>query len=195
MIKIAGIILAAGAGRRMGRAKVLLPYAGHTFVEQAIQSLTRAYGIQSVVVLDPTAKVFDLAQETVLNYPQARVALNPDAERGMLSSIRRGLDALDDSITHAALYPVDHPSIRVETIKLLVEQVQRTPDAIVVPSFENHRGHPGIFPRALFPALHAAPEDEGARAVLREHASRIEHVVVDDPGTVRDVDTPADLPE
>ena len=195
-MKIAGIIVAAGAGRRMGRPKVLLPFAGHTFVEEAIQTLTWAYGIQSVVVLDPSAKIFDLAQETVLRYPQARVVENPGAENGgMLSSIRRGLDALDDSITHAALYPVDHPGIKVSTVKLLVEQVLRTPESIVVPSFERRRGHPGIVPREFFPALHAAPDSEGARAVLRDQAGRIEHVLVDDPATVRDVDTPADLPE
>lgn len=192
-MKLAAIVLAAGAGRRMGQPKALLSFAGTTFLEHAIATFAACDAAEILAVLDPASPIFEEACARISRGPRARVVENPDADRGMLSSIAAGLRALDASITHAALHPVDHPGVRVETIRALLDAVARAPESIVVPSCEDRRGHPGIFPRSLFGELLSAPEGEGARAVLRKHGGRIEHVLVDDVATIRDVDTPEDL--
>lgn len=109
-----------------------------------------------------------------------------------VSSIRHGLAALGGA-SHAAILPVDHPGIRTRTLDALFLHARNTPDRIVVPTWEGRRGHPGVFPAARFPDLMAAPDEEGARAVLRSHANLVLEVRVDDPAVVRDLDTPEDL--
>ncbi|MEK7338271.1 MAG: NTP transferase domain-containing protein, partial [candidate division NC10 bacterium] len=64
---------------------------------------------------------------------------------------------------------------------------------LLLPVCEGRRGHPVCFARTLYPELLAAPEQEGARAVIRRHRALLREVVVDDPGIHQDVDSPEDL--
>lgn len=188
---IGAIVLAAGKGERMGRPKALVEWDGRPFLAHVLDTLRAAAASPIVVVLDPASAEFAEARK-LAEAAGAAVVENPKPERGMLSSIRHGLSALSGA-THAAILPVDHPGIRTRTLDALFLQARIAPDRIVVPTHESRRGHPGIFPAARFADLMGAPDAEGARAVLRSHASTVLEIRVDDPAVVRDVDTPEDL--
>lgn len=187
---LAAVVLAAGAGRRMGGPKALLPWRGTTLLQATLAALPP--DADRIVVLDPSSAIIAESSLQAEN-AGARVVPNPDAARGMLSSVRTALDALAPGTTHVMLMPVDHPGIRAETIAALAFLATQHPDAIVVPSHAGRRGHPGIFPSSLFDALRNAPDDEGARWLLHQNAERVVHLEVDDPWTVRDLDTAEDL--
>lgn len=187
-MSIAAIVLAAGKGERMGRPKAHVPFGGGTFLSTAIDALAKA-GFSPVVVVHAPG---DEAAVSLAREKGATAVENPKPERGMLSSIRHGLTRTGDA-THAAILPVDHPGIADKTFQALLVHVRNAPDKIVVPSHAGRRGHPGVFPRALFPELLGAPDDVGAVSVLRAKPERVVHVVVDDPACVHDKDTPEDL--
>ncbi len=205
-IRIAGIVLAAGKGSRMGGPKALIRIGGTTLLEGALEGMAAARLEDVAVVLDPRAEIFGEASR-IAAATGARVVENPAPEHGMLSSVRCALDALGEpaagrpasesdrvtAATHVALLPVDHPPIRAETFARLAAQAANRPEAIVVPRFGGRRGHPALFPRSLFPALVSAPNEIGARAVLRAHPDRVLEIDVDDPAVVRDLNTPDDL--
>lgn len=192
MAGIGAIVLAAGKGKRMGRPKALVDYEGKSFLEHALASLTAAGASPIAVVLDPASPDFAAAKK-IATGAGAVVVENPKPERGMLSSVKHGLTALS-GVTHAALLPVDHPGIKPSTLEALFLHARSSPEKIVVPLFQGKRGHPGIFPASKFGDLMGAPENEGARAVLHQHASLVLEAVIDDPAVVRDLDTPGDLP-
>jgi molybdenum cofactor cytidylyltransferase len=79
------------------------------------------------------------------------------------------------------------------TFRALVDDYRRTAKPIFVARYRGRRGHPVIFDSAVFAELMAAPEDQGARAVVNADAARVVYVDVDDRGVVLDLDTPADL--
>lgn len=190
------VILAAGAGRRLGGvAKALLPVpGGHTFLSAIAESAAFAGVGDIVVVVGPpfAAEVATHARALALE-----VAVNPAPERGMASSVEVGFawaqsHASDDS---ALLWPVDHPSVSPRVVADLGTGLGD--EAVVaIPSFRGRSGHPVLCARSLWPELAAcSEEDEGARSVMRRHRDGTVWIPVSEPGVIRDVDTPEALEE
>jgi CTP:molybdopterin cytidylyltransferase MocA len=186
------VIVAAGAGRRLGGvAKALLRRGERSYLE-AIVATAQACGLaDAVVVVGPPFGAEVAAHAAALGL---RVAWNVDPERGMASSVACGFAAIAGGAAEAAwLWPVDHPAVAARTLAALVAAAVEHADADVIqPRYRGAGGHPPLIRRALWPALAGCGEAaDGARGVLR--AARLQAVDVDDPGVVRDVDTPADL--
>jgi len=189
---LAAVIVAAGAGRRLGGvAKALLPYRGQSYLA-AIAATARAVGLVDAVVV--VGEPF--GQEVAAHARQLglRVRVNPAPERGMASSVALGFAALGNGPAAAAwLWPVDHPAVTEATLRRLAAAIGQA--EVAQPRYLGRGGHPPLCRRALWSQLAACggPSSgaDGARGVLR--SARRVAVDVDDPGVVRDIDTPADL--
>jgi CTP:molybdopterin cytidylyltransferase MocA len=187
-MRIVALILAAGSGTRMGGPKALLRVGGETFLARAARVLARP-GVDSVAAV-VGREVLAAAAKAV---PPLTAALleNPRPERGMLSSILRGLDAAEAAGADAVLlHPVDHPLVDPATVDRVVAGLHGGA-VVAVPTHGSRRGHPGGFARAAWAALREAPAGRGARAVLADHPEWVVHVP-GDPGCVLGIDTPAD---
>jgi molybdenum cofactor cytidylyltransferase len=174
----------------MGRMKALLPAsaAGETFVERLVSSLL-AGGIDDVVIV---AGPNPAAVAERVGFP-ARLVVNPDIDRGQLSSILVGLDVVDrPGVPAVMIAPVDQPLVSSATVRLILEAWRRTRAPIVRPVRDGRHGHPVLFDRALFDELRRADPSAGARAVVHAHADRAADVPVDDDGAFADIDTPED---
>lgn len=123
------------------------------------------------------------------------LVVNEDWRHGQLSSLRAGIRSLPENVEGMILCLVDHPFVSAKLVSLLIETFDRSPKKIVIPAFRGRRGHPVIFPRALFAELLAAPQDIGARAVVREHAAEIAEVPTEEEGVVLNLNDPATLNE
>jgi molybdenum cofactor cytidylyltransferase len=184
-----GIILAAGESRRMGYPKPLLKIGGQTFIEH-IAETTLAVVPRLVIVLGAHC---DRVRAAIPRDARIAIVENPNYARGQLSSLKVGLGALQPDAAGALVHLGDHPMVRVETFRALVDRYNQTGKPIVIARHDGHRGHPVIFDRALFPELQSAPEEEGARHVVNADPSRVAYVDLDDPGINLDLDTPSDL--
>ena len=188
--RVVGLVLAGGAGRRMGGPKALLRLGPLSFAEHAARLLERPGVERVLVVLGHEAE--RVRREAGLS-ERFEVLVNPDPERGMLSSLLCGLERAERLEADALLaHPVDHPFVEPGTVARVVAALLAGA-TVAVPSWDGRRGHPAGFARAAWPALRAAPSDQGARAVLRAHPEWVQHVA-GDPGCLRGVNTPADLP-
>ena len=188
---IAAVILAAGAGRRLGGvAKALLPLRGASYLA-AIAATARSAGICDAVVVVGEPFAAEVAAHA--RQLQLRVRVNPAPERGMASSVALGFAAIAGGPAAAAwLWPVDHPAVTAATLRALIEALDASGAEVARPSYRGRGGHPPLIARALWPALVGCTAlPDGARGVVR--AARSVGVEVDDPGAVHDVDTPDDL--
>ena len=185
---IPAIVLAGGASVRMGRPKALLPLDGRPFVRRVLEALQAGGVDEAVVVTRPGAD--ELAREvTAAGY--GRAIVNPDPDRGQLSSLLVGLAAVDRPDVDAVLVTlVDVPLVKPGTIATLLARAATSGAPILRAVHEGRHGHPVVFKRVLFEALRAADLAVGAKAVMRAH--QIEDVEVADAGVSVDVDTPAD---
>lgn len=184
---LAALILSAGASRRMGRPKALLPYREGTFLEHLIE-VTRNPRISITrVVLGAGAENI----QTAAKLDSSIVVLNPDWEQGQLSSICAGIRNLQGiEIDGIVLCPVDHPLVSARLVSELVEKFYKEKKAIVLPTYQGRRGHPAIFSSALFGELLAAPAEMGARAVVWAHAADVLEVPTDEEGVVLNLNDP-----
>jgi len=184
-----GIVLAAGAARRMGRPKGTLELDGLSFVERAVETLRGGGCRQVLVVVRPDGEATGRAASAA----GARVVVNPDAGAEQIDSLRLALRNLDDGVRAAMVLPVDHPLVRPATVAALLAAWSDGEPALVRPLRDGRPGHPTIFSRPLFSELLDATLPRGAETVVSAHAADARDIEVDDPGVLADIDSPEDL--
>jgi CTP:molybdopterin cytidylyltransferase MocA len=120
----------------------------------------------------------------------ARVVINADYNRGQLSSLQAALALVDRPGVQAILMTlVDVPMVSSATVRAVLDCYAQSRAALVRPVSGTRHGHPVLIDRSLFSALRNASDHEGAKPVIRAHASSAGDVPVDDEGAFRDVDT------
>ncbi|MER6532317.1 nucleotidyltransferase family protein [Streptomyces sp900105755] len=189
--QIAGLLLAAGGGRRLGgRPKALLTHRGRPLVEHAVGVL-RAGGCGPVhVVLGARAE--EVRERAELG--GCVVVENPDWAEGMGSSLRVGLASLAGTGARAALVSlVDQPGIGGAAVTRVLHGY-RDGNSLVSAAYDGMRGHPVLFGSAHWAGIAAsATGDRGARAYLGAHEEAITLVECGDVAEPYDIDTEADL--
>jgi molybdenum cofactor cytidylyltransferase len=190
-LPIAGLLLAAGEGRRFGGDKLQAvltvgPQRGTPVGIAAYRTLDRAIP-GSVVVL----RQQDVALRRLFEHERARIVIAQDAARGLARSLAAGVEQVDpDCGIVVAL--ADMPWIQIATIQAIAQAV-RLGATIAAPRYRGRRGHPVGFAPVHRAALLALQGDEGARAIVESHRDALSLVDVDDAGILSDIDTPADL--
>jgi CTP:molybdopterin cytidylyltransferase MocA len=120
--------------------------------------------------------------------------VNPDPDRGQLSSLQAGLDAAVDR--HGAdaimVMPVDVPLLTADGVRRLLAAAASSPSPVLRAAHGGRHGHPVIFGREVFDELRHADPAVGAKAVVHRDPARVLDVDVGDPGVTVDVDTPED---
>ena len=187
---IPGIVLAAGKSSRMGRTKTLLTLGGgETFLSRIVRTLTEGGIEEIVVVIGADAPVIRASIEK--SVMPVRVVDNPEYEEGQLSSLLKGIQAIDRPGVRAALVTlIDVPLVAAATVRTLLQEYRSGSALIVRPASRGRHGHPVIFDRALFDELRQANLTEGAKQVVRAHSGDLLNVEITDEGAYTDIDTP-----
>jgi molybdenum cofactor cytidylyltransferase len=184
---IGGIILSGGASRRMGTPKALLLFQDETFLDRLIRVFGRVCDPIIVVVgehADPIRSGIQRGRDVLF-------AVNPDPERGMLSSLQCGLALVPSNADAAMFLPVDHPNIEASTIETLAARFRADRAPVTVPTYAGEHGHPVCIARQLIAELLALPPGAKASDVIHRHVPQTVYVEVADPAVVMDVDDPA----
>lgn len=185
-MSLTGIILAAGASRRMGRPKALLEYEGETWLDRWI-GLLRPHCDAVIAVLGAEA---ERIRSVIRRAGEARIVINPAPERGQFSSLQCGLAQLPRQSTGFLFTPVDHPAVRPATIEVLVRAFLHSGAPVAAPRYRGRGGHPVCCARGLAVEMLAQPAHSQARLVLRRYREQTCYVEVDDAGVVEDADDP-----
>ncbi len=189
---IGAVLLAAGAGRRMGgRPKALLELGGVPLVLRQLIALSDAGVDELVIVLGHHAQHI----LPVIEHFPLGVVYNPRPEEGQVSSQRLGLAALNPGLDAVLVALADQPLINAEDITSLIGAFKKRPEgtAVVVPRVAGEPGNPVIFSAAVREQLLAAEGTVGCRQWRAAHSQAVHHFDTDSRRFLLDVDTLEDL--
>ena len=181
---ITAIVLAAGRSTRMGQQKLLMPFCGGTMVSTVVGNIVAA-GVDDVVVVTGShaAEV-----RAALAHTSARFTQNPDVDRGMLSSVRCGIEAAPVADTYMIVLG-DMPGVDCEANRIILAQHD---GAITIPEYDGRRGHPVLIDAQYRQAILTRYDDVGLRGLMNEFADDVQTVPIDSDSVLIDLDTPED---
>ena len=186
---ISAIILAAGEASRMGKLKQLLPWEDSTILGTVITNIqeSRLEG-QVRVVLGAQS---DRIKRELSDY-NCQFLTNPDYTRGMFSSVMTGIQSLPENTTGLLFMLADQPLVTTDIYNCLIKYFKEEEPLLLVPSYNQRRGHPLIIAAELIPEIHKLGEDGdpegGLRALLDKYEDDIEYYNVDKEGVIIDLD-------
>lgn len=184
--RVAGVVLAAGASRRLEQAKQLIRWRGHPLVWYAVRAAIDGGLSPVVVVLGADSE----AVRSAIQEERLAFVHNEDWTLGQSSSVRRGLSVVRDQAEAVIFLLADMPFVGEDLVRSLVAEHRRSLSPLIAPVAAGRRGNPVLFDQTTFDALDELTGDVGGRALFgrfmireiewRERASF-------------DVDTPEDL--
>lgn len=196
---IAGIVLAAGAGRRMGyRPKALLQRDGQPLVARQIGLLAQCSVRRIMVVLGHhAARIAPVLATTATALPGVDLnwVVNPRPDEGTGASLRCALAALPADLTGVMVLLADQPLLQVDDVACVLAAWRARPADIdlIVPTHEGQPGHPLIFGPQVRQAVAHGQGAAGVRDWRRAHARQVLALPVDHARCTQDIDTEDDL--
>jgi CTP:molybdopterin cytidylyltransferase MocA len=188
--EIAAILLAAGGSSRLGRPKQLVVFEGETLIRRAARTLVEGGCSPVIAVLGAEVS----GCETELEAMPVDVVINRDWASGMSSSLRVGIERLQESSPGAlgALISLcDQPFVTRHDIGRLIEAYFGSDARITAAKYSGQLGVPAIFPKSHFADLMNIQGDRGARGILAMHEAEVVPVGMENARV--DIDTDDDL--
>jgi molybdenum cofactor cytidylyltransferase len=184
------IVLAAGQSTRMGADKLLTPLGKKRLIEHTLRAYRKAERVQDVLLVVPPGQT---ARFEPLRTPHVHLVENPDPSRGMISSIRAGLESSWAQERNFLIAPADVPFVPPEVIDRLVKEMATRRCKVVIPTYKGLGGHPGLFSKDLREDFFLHGDKKGTREILFRYTSDTARLHVHDPDVCFDIDAPEDV--
>jgi molybdenum cofactor cytidylyltransferase len=182
------IVLAGGESRRMGTPKMVLPYEGMTIIEKVLENIL-ASEVEKVVTVLGSHK--EEVLKVIERFPVMH-CYNSNYKNGMLSSVKYGFEFLPGDFRAAMVFLGDQPMVETSVINKMINLFNTSGKGILVPVFENKRGHPLMADRKYRDEIIDLDDPEGLKGLLRKHPDDILEVVTENPSVLKDIDTMED---
>ncbi|MGF1489742.1 MAG: NTP transferase domain-containing protein [Prochloraceae cyanobacterium] len=187
--KVSIIILAAGASRRMGQPKQLLPYRGDLLLNYVIKCALSSSGKPIIVILGANADRI----EPEIDRFAIEIVQNKEWNEGISSSIRCGIEYIKkhfSEIEGTIFLTCDQPFISPKIIARLIAVYNDNNKLIIASKYRETIGIPALFPSSFFPELSKLKGDRGAKKTIQKYRDRV--VTIEFPRGEIDLDTQED---
>ncbi|MCK5581131.1 MAG: nucleotidyltransferase family protein [Candidatus Omnitrophica bacterium] len=189
---ISGILLTAGCSSRFGSPKALAKWNNKLIFVHLQETLISSKVDEIIVVLGAFS---DEIKPYLLNHKKVKFVYNKDYNFGQTSSFQAGLKFLSDRTSGVLLLPVDYPFVQAETIDALIDQFLKARPKVLIPTFDNHKGHPPIFDVSLKEKFLTMAHDAGINTIAHKYKDETVLTPVDDKGVVLTFNTVEEFKE
>ncbi|MBI4526391.1 MAG: nucleotidyltransferase family protein [Deltaproteobacteria bacterium] len=183
---ISGIVLAAGAARRLGEQKLLLDLKGKPVLRWVLEAALGS-GLDEIICVTRGAN--KTRTEIHLEDIRLRWINNDHADEGQSTSVIAGLKAVSSNCEAALFLVGDQPLVQIDLINGLIELFRRSKALIAAPAFHGQTRNPVLFHRQLFPELLQVSGDRGGKDVIEKNRQRTALLSWDHEQSFLDLDT------
>ena len=186
MNNVAGIIIAAGESKRLGRIKQLLPWRGKSLIEFIIQTARDCQ-------LEPIHVILGANYDQIaplINSPRVKIINNQRWKEGKSTSISLGINSLPEKVKAAFVFVVDQPFLNKKLINALLNIYEIKKAGIIAPYVREIQSNPVLFDRSVFPELMKLKGEEGGRNIFKNY--QIEKLDWEDEKVLWDIDSLTD---
>lgn len=180
---IAGVILAAGQSERFGMPKQLLDWKGKPFIRQIVEAAL-AGGLRPILVV--LGAILEPIEDILKDLP-VEIVVNPDWSHGLSSTIRAGVQKVENRSRAAIFLVSDMPQISGDLIRHYLDYHAKNDYYILAPRVKGQRTNPAMFDLRCYDALKALEGDSGGRQLFDRF--RVNWLEVEDSTMAIDVDT------
>jgi molybdenum cofactor cytidylyltransferase len=185
MAKIWAIILAAGESKRMGFPKMLLVFDNKSMIENVIENVTNSVVDNIMVVLgSDREKLVKVVEVCPVSY-----CYNDNYKKGMLESVKCGFRNIPSDFEAVLVFQGDQPLITPEVINSIIVAYKSSGKGIVIPVYENKRGHPLLIDKKYKDEIEKLDSHEGLRSLASHFINDVLEVETNDRGIIIDFDT------
>lgn len=186
---ISAVVLAAGKGERMGKAKLFLPWRGKVMLHWVLESVLASAVDEVICVVRDLAAV-----RTHITVKDERLSwlVNDRADAGQSASVTAGLWAINGRSDRALFTVADQPMLESALLDALINRSKSVTAPIIAPSFKGQIRNPVLFRRELFPELLKLKGDHGGRSLIEKLRDRVELVQWKSAATFMDIDDEKD---
>lgn len=190
-MKISGIVIASGEGKRIGRIKQLLPWKNSTILGNIIDTLKDTDLDKIYIVLGHEKE--EILENIKLHLTEKfEVIFNENYKKGMLTSIQEAVKKIPDDYFGFIIFLGDQPFIKKETVDKSIERIKAKDYPIIVSCYKGERGHPTFISLEFKEKILSLDPEKGA---LRDiiYDARNKNLVfdfeTDDEDVIKDIDT------
>jgi molybdenum cofactor cytidylyltransferase len=188
---ISGILLSAGLSSRFGSPKALACVDNMPAITLLLEKLTATSLSEIIVVLGADSQ---LIEPCLFKHKMIQVVHNKDYKLGQTSSVQTGLGSVAPDAKGFMIIPVDCPFVRAQTVQQMIERFDASRFQILVPTFDEHRGHPPLFDiRFKDPILKLNPAQQGLNDFMHSHSKAVRTIEINDPGITQTFNTPEEF--
>ncbi|MCJ7624002.1 MAG: nucleotidyltransferase family protein, partial [Anaerolineaceae bacterium] len=174
--EVAGIILAAGGATRYQQPKILLPWIENQSIIRHIGARAVASRLSNVIVV--LGANIEPVVEQLSDLP-IKFIINHNWSSGQSSSIRVGLQAINQTVSACIFLLADQPFISTTLVNGLIDKYMETNNKIIMPMVGTRRANPVLFDRSLFEELSSLDGDIGGRSLFAKYPPTL--MAWDDP--------------
>jgi len=182
------ILLSAGLSERFGSPKALAHISDFTIIQHVQKTLLQSSCDEIIVVLGAHAHEI---QPSIFIHNRIRVVYNKDYNFGQTSSLQAGWREVNNSSTGIMFLPVDCPLVQASSISMIVDHFKEHNPDILIPTFQNKKGHPPIFHQRLKSKILGLPLDKGLNSLFADYPPQT--IDINDSGIVKSFNTPEEL--
>lgn len=186
--KVSAVILAAGKSTRMGKQKLLMPYENTSIIRSIVTKSLNSNLNQTIVVIGSHKN--EVIEE--LNSLNIDLIENGRFEEGMLSSIQTGIKAVDEESDGVMILLGDQPMVSINIINRLIATFQKSNKGVIIPTFNNKRGHPVLISKKYWKQIKDLNPAIGLRELMMNNTHDMLEIKMENDVILKDIDTPED---
>lgn len=184
------ILLSAGLSERFGSPKALANLSGKAIIQHVQNALLQSTCDQIIVVLGAHAREIE---PSIFIHSRIRVVYNKQYYFGQTSSVQAGWREAEMSCEGVLFLPVDCPWVKTSSIDTIIQHFKQHDPDVLIPTYQNKKGHPPIFHQRLRSKVLELPRDIGLNSLFANHPPQI--IEIEDPGIVQSFNTPEEFKE